>query len=262
MTNKVSVVAALAAVVTLGIASSASAVLLFDSSFDYGPSSGDLGTASGGQWGGSGTTQYDANTNLTWPGYKSAGGSGTMTTSNVPLTVAHNPDISKVDTVAGDYYISFLLKGRTDMWVRAFRMIFQARGGGNTLKLLNNDENAGVDSGIPTGDAPHTTKLVVMKVTSDGGAGTDQMGLAVNPDLLAPNAMADLEMALNINTTNDRDWSVGDGSLYFQFSRAPGGDQMWVDEVRWATSLGEVIPEPASMTLLAMGGLAMLRRRR
>ena len=257
MTKKVSVVAALAAVVSLGIAGSASAVLLFDSSFDFGPTSGDLDTASGGQWGGNGNTIYDANTNLTYPGYKDGGGgSGTMTTGNTPLTVAANPDLLTIDNVHGDYYVSLLLQGRTDYWVRAFSYILQARGGGNTIKLFDSDEAVSIDSGVATDPGTH---LIVMKIVSK--AGNDEMGMVVNPDLSGPTALADLETGLSA-TIENKDFAAGDGSLYFQFSRPPGGDQMWVDEVRWGTSLAGVTPEPASMTLLAMGGLAMLRRRR
>jgi hypothetical protein len=260
MTKKVSVVAALAAVVMLGIASSASAVILFQESFNY--PGGSLDTSSGGVWGGGGTTTVDAGVNLTYPGYPNGGGgSGSMAAStNTPATVASNAQLSTIDNVAGRYYGALLMLGEVDHWTRLPKVIIKHQ----TAEFANimYGETPLVNTGVLVGSGPDNgADLVVFQIDSDGGAGGETVKMIANPD---PGSMnpADIQALLDAATAyNAADFTTG-AATYFQFSRAPRGSPVWFDEIIYATKLGEVIPEPASMTLLAMGGLAMLRRRR
>lgn len=71
----------------------------------------------------------------------------------------------------------------------------------------------------------------------------------------------DLSTALNA-TDSTTDWNVGGtGELRFAFfeATAAGNDNLQIDAIR---VIGDVVPEPSSLALLGLGGLAMIRRRR
>ena len=122
--NQKRFVIVMTATLVVGTITVARAAVLFSTSFDYGPTAEDLETASGGEFvnpgGADPNTFYDPATNLTYPGYFSAGGSGGMNLgTNKP---AQHPisasAVGTVDTTAGRYYASVLLSGEMDWWYR------------------------------------------------------------------------------------------------------------------------------------------------
>ena len=62
----------------------------------------------------------------------------------------------------------------------------------------------------------------------------------------------------NTEATTDRSWYSSGGWHQGEFGTPPDHDLM----VRLQYSQGDFVPEPATMTLLAFGGLALLRRKR
>ena len=273
MTKQITAMTALAAVIMLGVVSSASAVLLMDESFDY--AAGSLESVSGGAWviasGDKTTTLVDTAVNLTYPGYDDGGGgSGTFVgNSNAPAQRPVDGLLSQVDNNAGTYYASVLIKGNVDWWARLGGIwVVQHQPSENANTLYGNADpphgsvaGGRVNTGVPLASGPDGVDLLVAKIVQNGVGSNDTLQMVVNPDL--SQGIGALETALsNAQAHDTRDTSNGDGTIFTQFSRAPTGGQVWFDEMRWATNLGEVIPEPASMTLLALGGLVMLRRRR
>ncbi|MBS3734779.1 MAG: PEP-CTERM sorting domain-containing protein, partial [Phycisphaerae bacterium] len=57
------------------------------------------------------------------------------------------------------------------------------------------------------------------------------------------------------------DLTTTDYGEYF-FIRGGGSSAGAVDEIRLGTTWGDVVPEPTTMTLLALCGLGLLRRKR
>ena len=218
------------------------APLLFDDSFDYGATNGSLGPTSGGVWGGLGDTIYDAGTNLTYPGYTSAGGSGKMlngTNTRATLAVSGPGGVSDVQNVPGIYYALALMSGPIDWWVRVGGIYFIKHGTSNNPNILYG-VGAGeqyYDTSVDVGDGPNGIDLILIKITSQ--AGNDEMRVVANPDL---SNLAAVESALSAATpVSDKDMSNGDGVTFTQFSRGPGLPEAQFDEIRFGTSLSEVI---------------------
>ena len=238
------------ATLMVGTITVARATVLFSTSFDYGPTAGGLETVSGGVFvnpgGADPNTFYDPATNLTYPGYFSAGGSGGMNTgTNKPAQHPHGvSDIDMIDTTAGRYYASILLSGEMDWWYRL-----------GSIGLVQHHTVTGDPPGhqIAYGNADYTRRLtgiqavappevslVVLQIDSDGGAGPETVQAVVNPDLVdgLPALQAALDAAAPVS---DQDFSAGDATIYHQFSRAPQGQLAYFDELRVATTLNEVI---------------------
>ena len=253
-----------AVTVILSVAGTAQATILFGTSFDYGTTSGPLEAASGGDFvtGGSTTTTYDAATNLTYPGYFSTGGSGSMDagTNNPAQHPIGASAIDTISTASGRYYASVLLSAEMDWWYRLGGVglvqhhTISGDPPGMQIAYGNADFTRRL-TGI-TAAAPPEVSLVVLQIDSDGGAGPETVKGVVNPNL--GDGLAALQTALDAaDAVEDRDFSAGDGTIYTQFSRAPVGQVAFFDELRFTTTLNEAInaPEPGALMLLAIAAL-------
>ena len=232
------------------------AAMLFETSFDYGSVSGELQNVTS-QFSGSnnGNTQYVADGGLTYPGYKSAGGSGAfLNGGNSPAVLNMTDGLQSMQNTPGTYYSSILLKGHTDLWLRSWQWIVAHRAN-NPAKYGNEDDGASQYHSTGVTVDTSATNLFVAKIgIADGN---DSLQIVANPDL--SQGLAALSTALDAApATTSRDISNGDASNFAQFSRAPGTGDAFFDEWRVATSLAEVIPEPTSLTLLGMAFLLPL----
>jgi hypothetical protein len=111
-----------------------------------------------------------------------------------------------------------------------------------------------------------TTYYFVVKL-SDGGdawSGKDPLEVWVNPtNVSSESAMTDSSLVHLLDTTTFDNISDGDQitNLYLD-AKNFGGNSALFDEFRLGTELTNVVPEPASLTVLACGALALLSRRR
>ena len=103
-------------------------------------------------------------------------------------------------------------------------------------------------------------------------AGEDKMSGIMNPDLVGGGDLDEADWTaaeasgvasgeITASSSQTMDW------LGFNVGSWPAntmGDNTLIDEIRIGTTLADVIPvpEPVTLTVLAIGGLALLRRRR
>ncbi|MDA1004903.1 MAG: PEP-CTERM sorting domain-containing protein [Verrucomicrobia bacterium] len=118
----------------------------------------------------------------------------------------------------------------------------------------------GVDYGVPN--------IVVGKIEWDADTGGEDIITVVSflqtdvMDLAAFNALVAAKPALS-----SANWASNKPNLdqtAFDTLTLAGG-KFFVDEIRLATTFGEAVPyvpEPGALSLLALGGMALLRRRR
>jgi hypothetical protein len=165
-------------------------------------------------------------------------GAGAAVYSSFELTV---PEVT--DPITSAYFAFFqrtatIFAGR--LWVTA------PAAGGYRLAVSGDASITDADGEIFTSDlAFGTTYTVVTKYDYDSGDTT----LWVNP--------AD-ESSPSLTTT---DGTFSDAVVGYAFRQAGGNTTQAVDNLVVGTSFGDVIPEPASLSVLALGSLAMLRRR-
>jgi hypothetical protein len=108
--------------------------------------------------------------------------------------------------------------------------------------------------------ATGATHLVLGRITISDTPGADKVDVWLDPildglteaDLVTGDSVATGDVTANFDAT--------DTGLYLRGKNA--SNPITYDEIRLADSFAAVVPEPATMTLLGLGGLVALRRRR
>ena len=258
---------ALSTAVVLGMAVNSNAALLYHETFDYAP--GPV-NAAGTDWTANAHPTFESGS-LTYPGLASSGGrlannephDGTTASAVNDLTT-FNPMFSE----AGTYYITLLGRVQDDVPVtfptdlnglgvpayisgKPLQTAFQADGEGNLRPQMEVASAANMFGSF----APQVgTFMMAIRVVNEGTAAVDDVRMVMNPDL----------------SQGEPDWNSADITITSRDLTSPAVEFSTVrfdrahewDELRVATKWGEAIPEPASLALLGLGGLAMLRRRR
>ncbi len=265
----------LAAALVMGTSLAAEAALLYEESFNYDPGLVENGP---GPWndvnfGGSGPPTFEAGS-LSFPGMPT---SGNRLNQNDPpggsFPYSGDPNVAAVNTmlrVAGTYYITMLARvngeegGLDGLGGPTFHA--DANYGGNyirptiqylgssqaQIRLELNGTGEPASAGFPVNVDNGNATLIAVRVTNTGGTAIN-VQVAVDPaGLVEPDWDGGDTIVTNATTVGG---GIGDGSVLMN----RGND--W-DEFRIGTNWADVVPEPASLTLLGLGGLAMLRRRR
>jgi hypothetical protein len=265
----------LATALVMGTSLAAEAALLYEESFNY-----DTGLVQDGpgpwnnvNFGGTGPPTFEAGS-LKYPGYPT---SGNRMAHNDPepgsFPYSGDPAVAAVNTmlrVAGTYYITMLARvqgegtGLEGLGGPTFHA--DATFGGNYIRPVLTYKGSGMATialelngtgepqspqfpvNVDSGDAT----LIALRVTNTGGThinvqvAVDPAGL-VEPDWDGGGSI--------VSESTNVSGGIGDGSVLMNRGHE------W-DEFRIGTKWGEVVPEPASLALVGLGGLAMLRRRR
>jgi hypothetical protein len=259
--------ALLAAGVIAGALGSAHATVIFSDSFDYGGTTTNIGSV--GNWSsGSSVLKYDHDGGLEyatlagetggamWLDY-TAERSGSSNFTNFDLTPLEQGDAvwmaALFQYVSGNNAHSLAISGGT---VSAMGVTITGAGDVVVTGTLNTTVSASNDTQIDLGTG---TYLMLLRYTKGSGSSPvdSKIDLWINP---APASLGTADWTLDSDDGQVK-WGR-DGNALTGLSATPS-QQGRIDEIRIATSLGEInlVPEPASMALLGLGGLMMLRRR-
>ena len=172
------------------------------------------------------------------------------TPANLPPTPSLWGSFLAQPTAGGfqEFYISFqLVGGASNLQFTRFGLSdrWGVHNGANTLVDTGNSFADGVDA-------------VVFELALDGASGAN--------DILRVWFDADPSTTPPTFTTSSVDFGASGSSLLFgmRSSNNFGNSTLLLDELRVGTALSDVmtVPEPATLSLLALGGLAIVRRRR
>jgi hypothetical protein len=264
------------AVLAAGGASARAALIACDG-FDYDPAGGCLSGCCGG-----GSAGFSAAWGASDGGgrpelFLLAGGSLAETTGELVTCGncaasdgSHSPNIYIVRSLAGTIgqagttrYLSFLLRPEgtlgEGMYGGFFGLELMGSAGwlfvgkpGSSAAAPYALEGLGGTGQCPSMVTPVVGQAVLLVVRAEFAAGADSFRLYVDPDPCAA------EPATPDAVKADRDIGLVSGL------RIDGSGAFCIDEIRIGETYADVvpIPEPATLAVLALGGLAMIRRRR
>jgi len=270
---------------SLAMMSPAQGALIFYDGFDYGVSTNSNLNGLGGWMDDSNVVGFSAD-GLTYPGLSSTGGAAMKKLPHVGnigsngSTQAHQIVPGLADLFKSEsnvFYLSYLAGEKpgspTTTSRRGNLAIFAHDGDGTphqdgiSMGTTNGMSTQVLDIGAGEGNANPGdavgTKLLVARITM--APGDDALAGITSPDL-ATLVDSDFDSAITAYgdmsaTSENIEWL---GLWIGTWGISDDGDNTLVDEIRIGTTLADVIPvpEPASVALLGLGGLMLLRRRR
>jgi hypothetical protein len=252
------------------IGTSANAAVLFYDSFNYGPTT--TGIASAGNWSSSSTVlKYDANTNLTHPAVGDSSGGSMWLDFNQSRTASNSTDFTNLalgGLGAGDtvWFASLnqFVGGNTDHLIHIAGGTVSGMGftisPAGVVSVRASKSGSGANSentGLSVADGVHLILLSYTKGSPVDSPTNSVVRLWINPQ----DASSETALGAADWTFSSSLWGR-DGNTLTGISPAQPSQQGRIDEIRVATTFEELnlIPEPASLGLLGLGGLLMLRR--
>lgn len=276
----------LCAAAVLAVASPAGATLVYYEGFNYAATTSLDGV---GGWTDNGDIVKVVSSGLTYTGLATAGGAAHRAADYGPPAypeTAHKLLGSSVSdlfkSTDSTFYMSLLIgdsvggnadRAMMQLWMRDGLGGYNSDGieastGGSPATGVTRiyDIGAGEGSAAVLSEMAGT-RFTVYRITMK--VGDDEMAVIRNPDLIGGGDLdpADFDAAatgygeISASSLENIDYL----SLKFGGYTANGqGDNSMIDEIRIGTTLADVIPvpEPVTLTVLAIGGLALLRRRR
>lgn len=258
---------AFAAVLIAFSAQHSHATILLSESFDY--STGNLaGQAGGTGFTGAWTTVGDAGAATVQAGslaYSTLATSGNKTYVS-PNVAASGASRTFSNMNSGTVYMSFLINQDEGTRFFALRLydgaaqnLLIGRGTAGTSWILGNTLGVAQDTGVAA--TLDTTFLMVLRIDFNASGANERLRLYVNPTLGTEPLTAQVDgtttSSFQINKLDIAGGQTGGGNTV---------SKGWFDEIRFGTTYADVtpVPEPATLALLSLGGLAVLflRRRR
>ena len=222
-----------------------------------------------------GDGEIEVGANLTYPGYTSAGNGGNYvgSTNNAAAQFALPTSASAMFGPSGSgqtFYMSLLGTGTSGPVFRNPTdgnkfTINTDTGGGMRLFLEGAPAGSGESSFAGAGTDNGGTNLWMFQITNNGVGNADTIHAVGNPDL----AQGEPDWG-NVGVTSDSlDWTSSSNTGYENYEWNGQGSYFGdvpregrFDAIRIADSYGELlIPEPATLGLLGLGSLLMLKRR-